>query len=142
MRKLLLLLGLLGALYAPVHADPSAEKIKIKTLFDYKQELGLSDEQISNMKSFLSELNGSVKASREQITRLETDYRALIANENTTTAQARAKLEEIADATVVMRLKDLEVSRKITGAMTAEQRAKWKAIQAKVRADQQQSKGK
>ena len=140
MRKLLLVLGLLGALYALAHADP--EKIKIKTLFDYKQELGLSDEQISNMKSFLSELNGSVKASREQITRLETDYRALIANENTTTAQARAKLEEIADATVVMRLKDLEVSRKITGAMTAEQRAKWKAIQAKVRADQQQSKGK
>ena len=77
-----------------------------------------------------------MKASREQITRLETDYRALIANENTTTAQAKAKLEEIADATVAMRLKDLEVSRKITGTMTAEQRGKWKAIQAKVRAEQ------
>ena len=140
MRKLLLVLGLLGALYALAHADP--EKIKIKTLFDYKQELGLSDEQISNMKSFLSELNGSVKASREQITKLENDYRALIANESTTTAQAKTKLEEIANATVVMRLKDLEVSRKITGAMTAEQRGKWKAIQVKVRAEQQQAKGK
>lgn len=137
MRKLFLLMGLLGSLYAPIYADTPAEKPKVKTLFDYKQELGLTDGQINNMKTYLTELNGSVKTSRDQIGKLENDYRALIANENTTTAQAKAKLEEIADATVAMRLKDLEISRKITNAMSAEQRIKWKAIQAKVRAEQQ-----
>ncbi|MBX3169306.1 MAG: hypothetical protein KF760_18015 [Candidatus Eremiobacteraeota bacterium] len=141
MRKLFLLLGLLGTLYAPLYADTPAEKPKIKTLFDYKQELGLTEEQINKMKSYLTELNGSVKTSREQITRLENDYRLLIANDSTTTAQARAKLEEIASATVTMRLKDLEISRKITNAMSTEQRSKWKAIQAKVRAEQP-AKGK
>lgn len=137
MRKLFLVLGLLGTLHAPLYADTPAEKPKIKTLFDYKQELALTDEQISNMKSYLTELNGSVKTSREQLTKLENDYRLLIANESTTTAQAKAKLQEIATATVAMRLKDLEVSRKITNAMSADQRSKWKAIQAKVRAEQQ-----
>lgn len=136
MRKLFLLLGLLGTLYTPIYADTPAEKPKIKTLFDYKQELGLTEEQVNNMKSYLTELNGSVKTSRDQLTKLENDYRALIANDSTTTAQAKGKLEEIANATVAMRLKDLEISRKITNAMSAEQRGKWKAIQAKVRAEQ------
>lgn len=140
MRKLLLSIGLLGMFWVPGLAEPAAEKPKIRTLFDYKQELSLSDEQIANMKSFLTELNGSVKVSRQQLAKLEAEYRALIANDSTTTAQARAKLKEIAEATVAMRLKDLEVSRKITNAMSADQRAKWKTIQAQVRAEQ--TKGK
>ncbi|MBN9420439.1 MAG: periplasmic heavy metal sensor [Candidatus Eremiobacteraeota bacterium] len=139
MRKLLLCFGLLGIFGSPVYSEP-AGRPKIKTLFDYKQELGLSDEQIANMKTFLTELNGSVKASRAQISKLETEYRALISSDSTTTGQARAKLTEIADATVVMRLKDLEISRKITNAMTPEQRGKWKSIQVQVRTEQ--SKGK
>ncbi|MFN8605897.1 MAG: hypothetical protein U0931_00060 [Vulcanimicrobiota bacterium] len=136
MRKFIVLAGLLAALGGPALAQQPKEQPKVKTLFDYKQELSLTDEQINKMKGYLSELNNSVKASREQLTKLETDYRGLIAKDSTTTAQAKAKLEEIADATVVMRLKDLEISRKITGTMTAEQREKWKAIQAKVRSEQ------
>lgn len=136
MKKILVAASLLAALCAPVWAEPAKEQPKVKTLFDYKQELSLSDEQITNMKAQLNELNNSVKASRELLTKLENDYRALIAKDSTTAAQAKTKLEEIADATVTMRLKDLEISRKITGTMTAEQREKWKAIQAKVRAAQ------
>lgn len=136
MKKYFVLAGLLAALGAPVWAQPPKEQPKVKTIFDYKQEIGLSDDQINSMKSNLSELNNSVKTSRDQLTKLENDYRAMIAKDSTTNAQAKAKLEEIADATVAMRLKDLEISRKITAVMTAEQREKWKAIQAKVRAEQ------
>ncbi|MBS2033609.1 hypothetical protein JST97_01395 [bacterium] len=136
MKKLFVLAGLLAALGGPTLAQQPKEQPKVKTIFDYKQELSLSDDQINKMKAYLSELNTSVKASRDQLTKLENDYRGLIAKESTTTAQAKAKLEEIADATVSMRLRDLDISRKITATMTAEQRDKWKAIQAKVRAEQ------
>jgi Spy/CpxP family protein refolding chaperone len=136
MKRLFVLAGLLAALGAPAMAQQPKEQPKVKTIFDYKAELSLTDEQINNMKGFLTELNGSVKASREKLTKLESDYRGLIAKDSTTTAEAKAKLQEIADATVTMRLKDLEISRKITGTMTAEQREKWRAIQAKVRSEQ------
>ncbi len=136
MKKFLVAASLLAAVCMPAWAEPTKESPKVKTIFDYKQELSLSDEQINNMKAQLTELNNSVKTSRELLTKLENDYRALIAKESTTTAQAKTKLEEIADATVTMRLKDLEISRKITGTMTADQREKWKTIQAKVRAAQ------
>jgi len=132
MKKLLICAGLLATLGSPLWA----QQPKVKTIFDYKQELSLTDDQINTMKSNLTELNNSVKASREQLTKLENDYRALIAKDGTTTAQAKAKLQEIADATITMRLKDLEISRKITGTMSADQREKWKTIQAKVRAEQ------
>ena len=136
MKKYFVLAGMLACLGQPLWAQQPKEQPKVKTIFDYKQELSLSDEQINKMKAQLTELNNSVKASREQLTKLENDYRALISKDSTTTAQAKAKLEEISDATVAMRLKDLEISRNITATMTAEQRDKWKAIQAKVRAEQ------
>jgi hypothetical protein len=135
-KKFLVAASLLAAMCVPAWAEPAKDQPKVKTIFDYKQELSLSDEQISSMKAQLSELNTSVKTSRELLTKLENDYRALIAKDSTTPAQAKVKLEEIADATVTMRLKDLEISRKITGTMSADQREKWKAIQAKVRAAQ------
>ncbi len=136
MKKILVAAGLLVALGFPVWAQPPAapEASKVKTIFDYKSELDLTDAQINSMKSLLTELNASVKTSRDQLTKLENDYRAMIAKESTTPAQAKVKLEEIASATVAMRVKDLEISRKITATMSAEQREKWKAIQVKVRA--------
>ncbi len=136
MKKFLVLAALAVALGAPGWAQEAKQPPKVKTLFDYKSELSLSDAQINTMKSQLTELNNSVKSSREQLTKLENEYRAMIAKDATTPAQAKVKLEEIAEATVAMRLKDLAISRKITSTMTAEQREKWKAIQAKVRAEQ------
>jgi len=105
-----------------------------KTIFDFKQELSLSDEQLSAMKTQLSELTSSVKIAKEDLQKLEKEYRALIQDETTTVAQAKAKLEQIAAVTTSMRLKDLEISRKITATMSVEQRQKWKAIQAREKA--------
>ena len=59
MKKILVAASLLAALCAPVWAEPAKEQPKVKTLFDYKQELSLSDEQITNMKAQLNELNNS-----------------------------------------------------------------------------------
>lgn len=105
-----------------------------KTIFDFKQELSLSDEQLKAMKAQLAELSSSVKLAKEELLQLEKEYRALIQDEATTAAQAKVKLDQIASVTTTMRLKDLEISRKITATMSVEQRQKWKTIQAREKA--------
>ena len=134
MLKSCLKLGLLAMLMLPAFADPAKEESKVKTIFDYKQELSLTDQQIATMKASLVELNDSVKKSRAGLTQMEADYKALIAKDGSTMAEAKSKLQQIADATVAMRLKDLEISRKITGTLSADQQKKWKGIQAQMRA--------
>jgi len=126
--KALLLLIVLLSLLAPGWAQQP------KTIFDFKQELSLSEEQMNAMKAQLAELRSSVKLAKEELLQLEKEYRALIQDEATTAAQAKVKLEQIASVTTTMRLKDLEISRKITATMSVEQREKWKAIQAREKA--------
>ena len=126
--KAFLILAVLVCLLTPAWTQQP------KTIFDFKQELSLSDEQLSAMKAQLTDLSSSVKVAKEDLLKLEKEYRALIQDETTTVAQARAKLDQIAAVTTAMRLKDLEISRKITSTMSVEQRQKWKGIQAREKA--------
>ncbi len=132
MKKILTLSLMICTLAFPVWAE---DPPKPKTIFDYKQEIGLSDAQITSMQQYLANLNTNVKASKAKITQLENDFRALIAKE-ASSEEAKAKLQEIASATVTMRLNDFETSKKINETMTPEQKKKWRAIQAKLRGNQ------
>lgn len=132
MRHAWLQLVLLALLLATAYSEPT-NKAKVKTIFDYKQELALTDQQVASMKAALVELNESVKSGRTGLNQLEAEYKALIAKEGTTMDEARSKLQQIADSTVALRLKDLEISRKITATLTAEQQKKWRSIQAQMR---------
>ena len=136
MRKRLLfgtLLGVVAAFCSPVWADPPKNDApKIKTIFNYKTELGLSDAQIEAIKSELINLNSNYKQSKAKIAQLEAEFRALIARE-ASTEEAKSKLQQIAEATVAFRLSDFETSKRITATMSAEQKAKWAAIRAQLR---------
>lgn len=132
MRHAWLQLALLALLLAPAYSEPT-NKAKVKTIFDYKQELALTDQQVASMKAALVELNESVKTGRTNLNQLEAEYKALLAKEGTTMDEARSKLQQIADSTVALRLKDLEISRKITATLSAEQQKKWRGIQAQMR---------
>ena len=126
-------LVLLLALWPSAWADPPKNDApKIKTIFNYKTELGLSDAQIEAIKSELVNLNSNFKQSKAKIAQLEAEFRALIARE-ASTEEAKSKLQQIAEATVAFRLSDFETSKRITATMSAEQKAKWAAIRAQLR---------
>ncbi|MBT9584848.1 hypothetical protein IV102_16000 [bacterium] len=121
------------ALWLPAWADPpKTEAPKIKTIFHYKTELGLSDAQIEAIKSELVNLNSNFKQSKAKIAQLEAEFRALIARE-ASTEEAKSKLQQIAEATVAFRLTDFETSRRITATMSAEQKARWAAIRSQLK---------
>ena len=129
MNRIFVWLVLAAHLFCPVWAQ---REPKLRTIFDYKSELSLSSDQIEAMKSQLMLLNTSVKQSRGKIALLEDEFKAIIGRDSST-EEARAKLRQIADATVAMRLFDFETSKKILAILTPEQKVKWKAIQAKLK---------
>jgi Spy/CpxP family protein refolding chaperone len=127
--RALVLLALVAHLLCPAWAQ---DQPKIITIFDFKTELSLSPDQIQAMKSHLMALNTSVKQSRSKIAQLEKEFKALISQESSA-EEARTKLQQIADATVAMRLTDFETSKKIMATLTPEQKAKWKSLQARLK---------
>lgn len=135
MRKLILAVVATALLSPWSWAEPT-QAPAAKTIFDYKQELGLSDAQIAAMKEELVNLGNSVKASKAKLTQLEKEYRAML-GQNPSVEQVKAKLDQIAEATTAMRLNDFQVSRKITGTLSEDQLKKWHDIQNKLRAKPQ-----
>ena len=138
MKKLILAALAATCLVLPAQSQPNttstpAPQTKVGTIFDYKKDIGLTDDQETKMKAALTELNTAVNNGRNKINKLETEYRKLLEKEPSI-AQARAKLQEIAAAQVDLRLVDLQTSRKITGVLTPEQLEKWRAIQVKMKA--------
>ncbi len=146
---LLLLLGL-GVGVAPAQDKPGDKGSKagdkvgdvkptertdrnVETIFDYKAEIGLSDQQEKDIRQAVEAL---VKQARVQQAKL-----VIAADELETLVSAeadlkviRAKLMEIATLQVDMRYEDLATSRKINALMTSVQLEKWKKIQEKARA--------
>lgn len=121
------------ALAIPVLAQtpPQPAPQKVPTIFDYKQEIGLTPEQEAKMKGFIKDLQTNMSAGEARLSQMELEYRRLLAKDPTID-QARAKLQEIANATVDLRLVDLQTSRRISGVLTTDQLRKWKAIQARL----------
>lgn len=137
-KQLLLAFLLCSSAYAqsPSPSPPSspadAAPQPPKTLFDYRQELQLSDQQIATMQSELKQLGLSAEASRKRIGQLEAEYQQLLAK-NSPLPPIKAKLQQIANATALMRYNDLAASRHIMGNLSAAQLKAWREIQIRSR---------
>lgn len=103
-----------------------------KTLFSYKEELGLTPAQISAIKAQLSLLKKSHDEGDARLKRQEDEYLQLLSSD-AGVDEARVKLRQIADTTVEMRLKDFQISRAITAVLTPEQRRKWQEIRQRAK---------
>jgi hypothetical protein len=113
---------------------PQPEKKKIKTMIDYKDELGLSDEQVKEVATALVSFQNTVKKLRADLAQHEQDYKKLVAEE-APLADIKSKLRLIADTRFALRYADVLTSRRVSEALTDEQMKKWREIQTKVRGD-------
>jgi Spy/CpxP family protein refolding chaperone len=119
---------------APLYAAPAAAPTSpAKTIADYKKELGITDKQLQDIVAVLNGFKSTVDTEQKQLLADEQDFQKLIAS-HADLATIKAKLQQIADLRVKVRLVDVETSRKIEGVLTPEQLNKWRAIQAKARA--------
>lgn len=131
---LLLILSCLLAVPSLAQESAGADKPKkIKTMVDYKDELGLSDQQVKSVTEALAGFQNTVKTQRQALQTQEAEFKSLLQSK-APLPDIKAKLREIADTRFSLRYADVLTSRRVSDTLTAEQMTKWREIQAKVRA--------
>ena len=106
---------------------PSANRVR--TIFDYKQELNLTDQQEQAIKTVLADLDKDIRVTRAKLTLIDVEVGDLIKNEGDL-EKIKKDLKDGADLQVALRLADIVATRKINKVLSSEQLKKWRAIQA------------
>lgn len=109
-----------------------AEGRKVKTLVDYKAELSLTDAQIKDVGEALKNFQTTVTEQRKLLTQYEGEYSKLV-SERAPLDQVKQKLRQVTDVNFNLRYADILTSRKVESILSADQLAKWRDIQSKVR---------
>ncbi len=107
---------------------PAQQQSKIKTIFNYKSELGLTDKQVSGLVSILTDFQNYLNEKSKEIKDLKVKLSDLI-KQKADLKSVRNALEQIAKAQVEVSYTDVETSRKVEAALTPAQLKKWSAIQ-------------
>lgn len=132
MKRVFLILALLGLMVlSPVLAEQGGDR-KVKTLVDYKTELSLTDKQIADIRDALKNFQVTIVEQRKLLTQYEGEYSKLVA-EKAPLDQIKQKLRQVTDTNFNLRYADVLTSRKVESILTPEQMTKWRDIQAKVR---------
>lgn len=105
----------------------------LKTIFDYKDQLNLTDQQIADIKKLLGELARTLKLTQAKLTVLAFEVDELIKGEGDL-GTIRAKLDEEAKMRSEARYADVLCSRNINKVLSESQLAAWKRIQEEARA--------
>ncbi len=113
-------------------ATQAQQRRVVKTIFSYKKDLAMTDQQEKDIKDLLTALQKDMIEKRAKLNVIEIELRQMLAD-RAELKQVKAKLDESAALQAAMRYADVETSRKIEGVMTAEQLKKWREIQAKER---------
>ena len=111
-------------------AQPGKVTRPTPSIFDYRQELSLTPEQIKEIKQAVRELMDSSQKQTKRIQQLDLEYRQML-QKDTPLEQAHAKLLEIERARTDWRYNDLKASYRILEILSAEQKAKWRQLKAK-----------
>jgi len=105
---------------------------QVKTIFDYKSELTLSDDQEQRMRQILVNLNKELQVERAKLTILSYDLEELIRKEADLDSIKRA-LQQEAELRASIAYADLAAGRQINSTLTNDQLTRWRAIQASAR---------
>ena len=104
----------------------------VKTIFDYKSELRLTDDQEQRMRQILVNLNKELQVERAKLTILSYDLDELIRKE-ADLDQIKRTLHQEADLRASIAYADLAAGRQINGTLTSDQLNKWRQIQTSAR---------
>lgn len=117
----------------PAQAAPQAQQpAPVKTIFDYKKEVGYTDEQESKMKAAVSAFNEQMKGFGEKLKAAESELKSLF-EKNADMKDIEKKVREHYDLRASIEIANIELSRKINAVLTPEQTKKWREIQAQAR---------
>jgi Spy/CpxP family protein refolding chaperone len=100
----------------------------IRTIYQYKAELGLTDKQESNLKKILGDFQVYLTKKNKELAALQTKLNEMI-NKKEKLRKIRKHLERMARIQVDASYLDIKTARKVEKVLTPTQLAEWKAIQ-------------
>jgi len=109
-----------------------AQKQEVKTIFNYKTELELTDKQVEELKNTLTSFQQFLLDKKKELGLINSELATMI-KEKADMKLIRNKLEQIAKIQVDVSYVDVETARKTEGVLTPGQLKKWKAMQEEFR---------
>ena len=103
---------------------------QVKTIFSFKNEIGLTDDQELKLKALLYDEQSLVETNNNALKALGADLGKLI-DSKADMPIIKSKLEEISKIQIETSCHNIEDSRKVEAILSADQIAKWKDIQKK-----------
>lgn len=114
-------------------AQPTqAEPARGRTIFDYKDDLKMTDKQEQEIRTILQNLNKDARLSNARLVIIDSEFEDLM-NQESDVDLIRKKLREASDIRITMRIADIEATRKINRVLSADQLKRWRGIQAAAR---------
>ncbi|MDE1921522.1 MAG: hypothetical protein KGJ09_08410 [Candidatus Omnitrophica bacterium] len=137
MRKRGLLLGLLLFVCMAVpRCFAQNQPEQVKTIFSFKNELGITDDQELKLKALLYDEQNFIDGQNNTLKELGAQLNQLI-EKNADMAAIKSKLEEMSRIQVDISYRNIEDSRKVAEILTPQQLAQWRSIQKKYSAQAQ-----
>ena len=123
---------LIGLLACPFAYSQTASPQTVKTIFDFKTDLSLTDTQEKQIKQILVDLNRELQLEKAKHTIASIELQDLVKKE-ADLEQIRKALDQEASLRASMSYADLAATRKINKVLSSEQLQKWRTIQDSVR---------
>ena len=117
-------MGAMGGMQNPIRHSLMTAFV----LPEMQTELGLSTQQTAQMRQFKQELLAKGKETSAQIAAKQKELEALLGPDTSKGAQVKTLLEQIGNLRAQRQFAAYETSRKMKGALTADQRAKLAAM--------------
>jgi len=101
----------------------------VKTIFDYKAELGMTDDQAKRIREILTALERETRVLRAKFTIVDVEVQKLIEADGDL-GLINTKIREAFEIQASIKMADVEASRKINAVLKPEQLRKWHEIKA------------
>lgn len=122
------------AVEQPASPAPTAiPQLRVKTIFDYKKELALTQDQEEKLRAIWGDFQGQMTRLKAKLQVAELDLSDLLKS-RASLEVVKAKLQESEKLRVDLRFADIEASRKIEGVLSRDQSKKWQEIKKEAQA--------
>ncbi len=115
-------------------AEPKGDE----SIFKYKKELAITDQQEANLRSIISKIQDTLKAKTEELNKHRTELNKML-EDKADLAKIKEKLHAIARIQADATYEDIAGIRAIETELTADQMNKWRGMQEKFRKSQEKT---
>ncbi|MFA5336915.1 MAG: hypothetical protein WC330_01120 [Candidatus Omnitrophota bacterium] len=129
-----------GLVFMGTGASFAEEKKSGNSIFEFKQELSLTDKQEENLHKIVAKLQSTLVEKQKELKDLRVELNKMIV-EKASLGKIRSKLQAIARIQADATYEDIASTRAIETELTAAQFTKWRSMQAEFAKNLKQAQG-